>query len=109
MVRALYDKYRLDFQMFDYDIKDFIKFASESEGFLPDVIEIPEKKESEEAEEEVTDSLSTSDVTEGGETDSMQAWYIAGALIARVWISNLNITCGCDSWTKAYPYIKNLW
>ena len=77
MVRALYDKYRLDFQMFDYDIKDFIKFASESEGFLPDVIEIPEKKESEEAqdeEEEVTDSLSTSDVTEGGETDSMQAW-----------------------------------
>lgn len=73
MVRALYDKYRLDFQMFDYDIKDFIKFASESEGFLPDVIEIPEKKESEEAKEEVTDSLSTSDVTEGGETDSMQA------------------------------------
>ena len=61
--------------MFDYDIKDFIKFASESEGFLPDVIEIPEKKKSEEAEEEeeVTDSLSTSDVTEGGETDSMQA------------------------------------
>jgi len=73
MVRALYDKYRLDFQMFDYDIKDFIKFASESEGFLPDVIEIPETKESEEAEEEVTDSLSTSDVTESGETDSMQA------------------------------------
>ena len=73
MVRALYDKYRLDFQMFDYDIKDFIKFASESEGFLPDVIEIPEKKESEEAEEEVTDLLSTSDVTESGETDSMQA------------------------------------
>ena len=109
MVRALYDKYRLDFQMFDYDIKDFIKFASESEGFLPDVIEIPETKESEEAKEEVTDSLSTSDVTEGGETDSMQAWYTAGALIARVWISNRNITCGCDSWTKAYPYIKNLW
>ena len=52
MVRALYDKYRLDFQMFDYDIKDFIKFASESEGFLPDVIEIPETKESEEAKEE---------------------------------------------------------
>ena len=77
MVRALYDKYRLDFQMFDYDIKDFIKFATESEGFLPDVIEIPEKKESEEAEEEVTDLLSTSDVTESGETDSMQAWYTA--------------------------------
>ena len=64
--------------MFDYDIKDFIKFASESEGFPLDVIGIPEKKESEEAkeEEEVTDLLSTSDVTESGET--------AGALIARV-------------------------
>ena len=71
MVRALYDKYRLDFQMFDYDIKDFIKYASESEGFLPDVIEILEKKEAEETgeegeegDEEVTDGLSTSDVTE---------------------------------------------
>jgi len=76
MVRALYDKYRLDFQMFDYNIEDFIKYASESEGFLPDVIEIPEKQEAEEAEEEeeeVTDGKSTSDVTENGETDSMQA------------------------------------
>ena len=76
MVRALYDKYRLDFQMFDYNIEDFIKYASESEGFLPDVIEIPEKvdaEEAEEEEEEVTDSVSTSDVTENGETDSMQA------------------------------------
>ena len=76
MVRALYDKYRLDFQMFDYDIKDFIQYASESEGFLPDVIEIPDKKEAEETggeeeEEEVTDV--TSDKTEKGETDSMQA------------------------------------
>ena len=78
MVRALYDKYRLDFQMFDYNIEDFIKYASESEGFLPDFIDIPEKQESaeevEEEEEEVTDSVSTSDVTENGETDSMQAW-----------------------------------
>ena len=77
MVRALYDKYRLDFQMFDYNIEDFIKYASESEGFLPDVIEIPEKvdaEEAEEEEEEVTDGVSTSDVTENGETDSMQAW-----------------------------------
>ena len=77
MVRALYDKYRLDFQMFDYNIEDFIKYASESEGFLPDVIEIPEKvdaEEAEEEEEEVTDGVSTNDVTENGETDSMQAW-----------------------------------
>ena len=68
MVRALYDKYRLDFQMFDYDIKDFIKYASESEGFLPDVIEIPEKKEAEETGEEEgeegDEEVSTSDVTE---------------------------------------------
>merc|ERR1712181_95035 len=70
MGRALYDKYRLDFQMFDYNIK----YASESEGFLPDVIEIPsEKQESEEEEEEVTDGVSTSDVAESSETDSMQA------------------------------------
>ena len=74
MVRALYDKYRLDFQMFDYDITDFIKFASESEGFLPDVIEIPENKEAEEAEEEEEEVTDTSDITENGETDSMQAW-----------------------------------
>ena len=75
MVRALYDKYRLDFQMFDYNIEDFIKYASESEGFLPDVIEIPsEKQESEEEEEEVTDGVSTSDVAESSETGSMQAW-----------------------------------
>ena len=79
MVRALYDKYRLDFQMFDYNIEDFIKYASESEGFLPDVIEIPETmeakdQETEEEEEEVTAGESTSDVTESGETDSMQAW-----------------------------------
>jgi len=74
MVRALYDKYRLDFQMFDYNIEDFIKYASESEGFLPDVIEIAsEKQESEEEEEEVTDGVSTSDVAESSETDSMQA------------------------------------
>ena len=74
MVRALYDKYRLDFQMFDYNIEDFIKYASESEGFLPDVIEIAEKQESEEEEEEVTDGVSTSDVAESSETDNMQAW-----------------------------------
>ena len=73
MVRALYDKYRLDFQMFDYDITDFIKYASESEGFLPDVIEIPENKETEEAEEEEEEVSDTSDITEKGETDSVQA------------------------------------
>ena len=73
MVRALYDKYRLDFQMFDYDITDFIKYASESEGFLPDVIEMPENKEAEEAEEEEEEVTDTSDITEKGATDSVQA------------------------------------
>ena len=85
MVRALYDKYRLDFQMFDYDIKDFIKYASESEGFLPDVIELPAEKEEpgETGEEEVTDDeLSTRDVTENGETENMQAWSRDSSMIA---------------------------
>ena len=52
MVRALHDKYRLDFEMFGYDIVKFIKFASESEGFLPDVIAPPDKVEEEEEEDE---------------------------------------------------------
>ena len=38
MVQALYEKYRIDFQMFEYDISDYVKYASESEGLMPDVI-----------------------------------------------------------------------
>jgi len=58
MVEALYEKYRVDFQMFEYDIKDYVKYASESEGLMPDVIVVSdiqsEPDQSEEFEEEVT-------------------------------------------------------
>jgi hypothetical protein len=40
MVQAFYEKYRIDFQMFEYDICDYVKYASESEGLMPDVIEV---------------------------------------------------------------------
>jgi len=68
MVKALYDKYRLDFLMFDYNIAGFIKFASESAGIMPDVIEAPAagvKLEVEESEDtsEASDVSLTSPVT----------------------------------------------
>ena len=31
MVQALYEKYRIDFDMFDYNIDDYLKHASESQ------------------------------------------------------------------------------
>jgi len=43
MVKALFEKYRVDFQMFEYDISDYIKYASKSVGLMPDVIEISDK------------------------------------------------------------------
>ena len=37
MVQALYEKYRIDFDMFDYNIDDYLKHASESqEEYLSD-------------------------------------------------------------------------
>ena len=51
MVKALFEKYRIDFQMFEYDISDYVKYASESEGIMPDVIDVGDK-ESETVEEE---------------------------------------------------------
>lgn len=42
MVRALYEKYKIDFKMFDYKIDDYIKLAKDSTDFLPDTLdEIP--------------------------------------------------------------------
>ena len=52
MVKALYNKYRVDFQMFDYDISEFIKYDSQSTGFVPDIIEAPVENTEEEAEDE---------------------------------------------------------
>ena len=31
MVQALYEKYRIDFDMFDYNIDEYLKHASESQ------------------------------------------------------------------------------
>merc|ERR1719431_1066134 len=70
MVRALHDKYRLDFEMFGYDIVKFIKFASESEGFLPDVIAPPDKVEEEEEEDEEEDEDMETDIVSNSATST---------------------------------------
>ena len=72
MVRALHDKYRLDFEMFGYDIVKFIKFASESEGFLPDVIAPPDRAEEEERrEEEEEEDMETDTVSISATSNSI--------------------------------------
>eukprot|EP00090_Calanus_glacialis_P040237 TRINITY_DN7013_c0_g1_i6.p1 TRINITY_DN7013_c0_g1~~TRINITY_DN7013_c0_g1_i6.p1 ORF type:complete len:438 (-),score=101.44 TRINITY_DN7013_c0_g1_i6:166-1479(-) len=58
MVQALYEKYRIDFQMFEYDISDYVKYASESEGLMPDVIEVS-VVQSESVEEEASDEVTS--------------------------------------------------
>ena len=61
MVMALYEKYKIDFEMFGYEIVDFFKYATDSEGLMPDVIETAVKKEDvdeEEAEEMQTEMAS---------------------------------------------------
>jgi hypothetical protein len=45
MVQALYEKYRMDFQMFEY--------TSESGGLMPDVIEVCDIQNKTEQEEEM--------------------------------------------------------
>merc|ERR1719369_494222 len=52
MVQALYEKYRIDFQMFEYDLSDYVVYASESEGLMPDTIQLQDDIAQEEAEEE---------------------------------------------------------
>ena len=42
MVTALQEKFRVDFEMFEYDISEYVKYATESQGIVPDVIEISE-------------------------------------------------------------------
>ena len=65
MVRALQEKYRIDFEMFDYDVEKYLKLASsstnQSKEIMPDVIEVREKlsaeqlhQEEEEEEDEIT-------------------------------------------------------
>ena len=38
MVSALRDKYRIDLTMFEYDVEEYTQIASDSEGFMPDLI-----------------------------------------------------------------------
>ena len=42
MVKALHEKYRVDFDMFEYDVNEYLEQASESAGMLPDTIDIQE-------------------------------------------------------------------
>ena len=66
MVRALQEKYRIDFEMFEYDVEKYIKFASpspsQSKQLMPDVIEVREKLSAEQLqqeEEEEDDEITT--------------------------------------------------
>ena len=60
MITALYQKYRVDFEMFEYDVDKYMKLASESKELMPDVIEVKEKLDVEElAEEEDEDETIT--------------------------------------------------
>ena len=60
MITALYQKYRVDFEMFEYDVDKYMKLASESKELMPDVIEVKEKLDVEElAEEEDEDETTT--------------------------------------------------
>ena len=38
MVQALYEKYRVDFEMFEYGISEYVRYASDSDGLMPDAI-----------------------------------------------------------------------
>ena len=38
MVQALFEKYRIDFEMFDYNIDAYLKCATDSENLMPDTI-----------------------------------------------------------------------
>lgn len=40
MLRDLYNKYRVDCEMFEYSIEDYISFASDSAGFMPDIMPV---------------------------------------------------------------------
>ena len=56
MVKALQEKYRIDFEMFEYDVEKYIKYASpsssQSKQIMPDVIEVKEKLSAEQLHQE---------------------------------------------------------
>ena len=55
-MRALEEKYRIDFEMLEYDVEKYIKFASPTTGqskqIMPDVIEVKEKLSAEKLHQE---------------------------------------------------------
>jgi len=59
MIKALYQKYRLDFEMFEYNIDKYIKFATESKQLMPDVIEVKAKLDQVDLQETYEDEDTT--------------------------------------------------
>merc|ERR1739838_182102 len=69
MVKALFEKYRIDFQMFEYDISDYLKYAADSEGLMPDAIDVSDLSDSvsENMQEEEFYDENTSETTNSTE------------------------------------------
>lgn len=59
LVQALYEKYRLDFLMFEYEVGEYLDYASESQELMPQVMpggpSLGERVEEEKEVEEVVD------------------------------------------------------
>ena len=57
MVQALYEKYRVDFEMFEYGISEYVNYASDSDGLMPndiDAVIVATEKNYEESASEIT-------------------------------------------------------
>ena len=57
MVQALYEKYRIDFEMFEYGISEYVNYASDSDGLMPDAIDaviVATKKDDDKSASEIT-------------------------------------------------------
>ena len=52
LVQALYEKYRLDFLMFEYEVGEYMDMASESQGLMPDVMPGNDSQTEKEEEQE---------------------------------------------------------
>ena len=64
MIKALYQKYRIDFEMFEYNVDKYIKFASESQQLMPDVIEVKAKLDQADLQEMYEEEEKTTDRNE---------------------------------------------
>ena len=57
MVQALYEKYRVDFEMFEYGISEYVNYASDQDGLMPndiDAVNVATEKNYEESAPEIT-------------------------------------------------------